>query len=33
MIKFTKIQELESEVKAFADETIRLKHILEQTLK
>lgn len=32
-IKFTRIQEMETEKKALQDETIRLKHMLEQALK
>jgi len=31
-IKFTKFQELETERKQYADETIRLKHLLSQNL-
>ncbi|KAL4466947.1 hypothetical protein ABPG74_010544 [Tetrahymena malaccensis] len=31
-VKFTRIQELEAEKKAFSDETIRLKHLLDQAL-
>lgn len=32
-IKYTRLQELETEKKAYVDETIRLKHMLDQTLK
>ena len=32
-VKLTKIQELEVEIKAYSDETIRLKQLLQQQLK
>ena len=32
-LKYTKIQELDIEKKGFSDETIRLKHLLEQTIQ
>jgi uncharacterized protein (DUF2225 family) len=32
-VKYSKVQELEAEIKAYSDESIRLKIILEQSAK
>jgi hypothetical protein len=32
-VKYSKIQEVEAEMKAYADETVRLKFLLEQAMQ